>query len=199
VTKDLFVTAAALYSGTPGQKATTVAHMIKTFGVDVAMLDSLLAGEVPAGGGGGGTNISQEINAAVSRAMAPVLQSQQQQGQQLQQEVSKELDTFAADPKNEFFDDVKDTMADLMELAVKNGKQLDLQSAYNRAILLHDDISKVVQERTSKAKSAVVAQAAAAAKKKAVSIVGAPAKGVAESSGASLRSDIEAALSDLDT
>ena len=201
MTRDLFITAASLYNGSPAQKVQTVAGIIKNFGIDIAMLDSALAGEIPAGGAPQTPNVNAQVQSAVQQALAPILQTQQQHAAVQEQEAQSEIDRFAQDPAHEFFDDVKDTMADLMEVATKRGQQMDLQSAYNRAILMHEDIAKIVQERSARQKAAAVSTAAAAARKKAVSVTGgAPATTtVAGSENTSLRADLESAISSLDT
>lgn len=201
MTRNLFATAAALYHGTPIQKAGTVAQMIRTFGIDIGTLDSILAGEAPVvGTQNNGNGVAPQVNAMVQQALAPFYQSQQAQAQAAEREINSEIEAFASDPKNEFFDDVKDIMADYMDLAAAQNKPLDLQTAYNRAILAHDDIAKVVQERATKQSAAVKSTAAAAARKRNVSVTGAPARdlgGVSE--GSSLRSDIESAVASFES
>jgi hypothetical protein len=195
---DLLITAGGLYNGTPTQKVNIVAGLIRNFGVDLQLLDSTLAGQPPVSQGGESPNIQAQINAAVHQALAPLLRGQQANEERSQQEVANEIEAFASDPKNEFFADVRETMADLLEMAAKQGKTLDLQTAYKRATLMHDDIASVVQERQLKEKAAAASAKAVAAKKKAVSVTGAPAKEPAAESQ-SLRSDIEAAIEQLGT
>lgn len=201
MTRNLFATAAALYHGTPVQKAGTIAQMIKTFGIDVATLDSMLAGEQPVVGTNGSGNVAPaQVQAIIRQEMAPFYQNQQAQLQAQEKMLADEVDAFARDPKNEFFDDVKDIMADYMDLAAAQNKPLDLQTAYNRAILAHDDIAKVVQERATRQKAATASAAAVAAKRKAVSVTGAPARDTAGSSeGSTLHDDIVNAIASLES
>jgi hypothetical protein len=200
VTRDLFSTAAALYSGTPQQKVDTVAQMIKVFGVDIRMLDNTLSGVVGSHQQPQPVDIQQHVNTAVQKALAPVYQERQQTQKQMEAEAYGEIDAFANDAKNEFFPDVRETMADLLEVASKQGKTMDLQTAYNRAILMHGDIADVIQERSLKEKAARASQTAAAARKKAVSVTGAPAKeSVTSQETASLRDDILGAIDSLGT
>jgi len=196
--QNLMRTSATLRVGTPMQKAQTAAEIIRNFGVDIAMLDGLLAGQ----------NVNSPLDPimqAVDQRLAPVNQLLQQlrqnqgaQQQQLAQAADTDIETFAADAKNEFFLDVKDTMADLLEIAAKQGKKLDLQTAYNRAILMHDDIAEVVQERSLRSRAEAASAAARNARRKSVSISGAPDRGEAEPNpNASLRDDIESSIARL--
>jgi len=180
---DLLQTANTLYSGAPMQKAQTVASMIKNFGIDIQMLDNLLSGQAPAQGGQqggqsamGGPDVSRLVQQAVQQALAPMLQGQQAQAQQQEQDAQSAIEEFAQDPANEFFDDVKDAMADIFEGAAKRGQKMDLSTAYQRAILTHSDIADIVAQRRFTEKSSAATAVAQAARRKAVSITGAPAR-----------------------
>jgi hypothetical protein len=198
---DLFATASVLYHGTPQSKVNTIAAFIKNFGVDLPMLDSALAGDPPKAnsGGAGGQDIAAIVNAQVQQALAPILAGQRGNTQALQQEVTSNIEAFAQDPKNEWFEDVKDTMADVLEIAAKQGKTMDLQTAYNRATMMHSEIAEVVADRQLREKAAAASAAAASAKKKAVSVTGAPAKEPAGGENESLRGDILGAIESLGT
>lgn len=197
----LFYTAGALYSGSPAQKVAAVAALIKNFAVDLPMLDSVLSGQAPvagaAQGGAGAQDATTFIRNEIQNALAPLLRGQQAGQQKLQGEVSSEIDAFATDPKNEFFEDVRETMADLLEVAAKQGKSLDLSTAYQRAIMMHSDIADVVAGRKLQEKAAQQSVTAAAARRRAVSVKGAPAKVAGSEKGASLRADLENAISQL--
>ena len=204
---DLLRTASVFYSGAPMQKAQTMAAMIQNFGIDIQLLDNILSGasgqatgqQGQQGGRAvqGGPDLSQLVQQAVQNALAPVLQGQQQAAAREEQQASQSIEDFANDPKNEFFEDVKDTMADILEAAAKRGTQMDLSTAYNRAILAHNDIADVVADRRLKEKTAVAHQAAQSARRKAVSISGAPALETSSSSGNSIRDSINSAIEQL--
>lgn len=191
---NLMKTANVLYAGTPIQKAQTVAAIIRNFGIDIEALDQELSGQGGQGGQGrtAQPDLSQLIQQQVQTALAPLLQQQQVRGHQQEQEAMTELQNFLDDPKNEFAYDVKDTMADLMELAAKRGEKLDLHTAYSRAILAHNDIAEVVARRKVSQQAESVAETAKAAKRKAVSITGAPARSLPSANN--LRATIEAAM-----
>lgn len=195
---NLLHTASALYYGAPMQKAQVVAGFIKTFGVDIQTLDSLLAGTMPANGGQPATDQRTLIQAEVTKAISPLVQAFQTQRQEEDKSYQDLIEEFANDPQNEFFEDVKDTMADILEVAAKRGQKMTLQDAYARATMLDKGISEIISSRTLQKKADEASAAAAAARKKAVSVTGAPAKDLSSSSGSgSLRDDILNSLDSL--
>jgi len=193
-------TAAILQMGTPIEKAHAAANIIQQFGVDLRTLDSLLAGQAPAGG------VDPQLQAYLQQQLSPIQKLAQQLTERERQSMSSmeetansSIEAFAQDPKNEFFSDVRDTMADLMEVAAKRGQKMDLQSAYNRAIMMHEDIAKVVEDRRKAASAAEAKRAADEARRKGSSVRGAPAvhpQGTVPPTN-SMREDIEAAISRL--
>ena len=174
----LLQTASVLQMGSPQQKAQTAANLIKQFGVDIRMLDGMLVGEQP--------QQSQQdiINQAVQQAVAPYQQQVQQQKHQQQQAVNNEVNQFAA--QNEFYGDVSDTMADLMEMAAKRGRELTMQDAYDQACRIHPQISQVLAGRQAQSVTAPRQNAA-------VSISGSPGGGGDSRPADSIRGQIEAA------
>jgi hypothetical protein len=192
--KNMMQTAAVFRVGTAKQKADTAAHIIKNFGIDIQMLDDILSGQ----------QVDDPVNRAVAERMAPMeryvqeLQARdQQRSAATEGTVVTELEAFANDPKNEFFHDVRNTMADMLDVASKQGKTLDLQTAYDRAIMLHDDIAGVVSARKIREQAAKRGAPARRAKKKRVSIQGAPNVGSRRKRKESLRGDIVAAYDSL--
>ncbi len=144
----LFKTVAELRVGSPQQTATKMAHLIKHYGVDISMLDQALAGEQVS---------SPEVNQMqqmLDQRLAPIQdmvnqqkQGQQQAQQQAQQQVNDELASFAE--KAEFLNDVRYDMADLIDLASKQGRKMSFQEAYDKACSMNTSISKVLAERAS--------------------------------------------------
>lgn len=162
----LMQTAAILRIGTPQQKVKAAADIINQYGIDLEMLDSALAGVAPPPGAQPNDDVVQR---AVQQAIAPfatqMQRVQQMQTQQVTQEAEAELQAFQANPANEFYADVANDMADLMELAQRRGVILSLQDAYSRATLAHPSISKVLEGR--KRSQGVAQQTAAAQRAKA--------------------------------
>lgn len=146
-TRELFGQAAILRIGTPVQKAQLVANVIKRFGVPIKDLDALLVGEeVPDADGKLAMMLQQQL-APVREFMSTIEQTRQQRVQKVDAEADTEIDAFAADQANEFFMDVKDDMADLIEMAAKRGQKMSLKQAYDKAVRASDDIQGILTER----------------------------------------------------
>ena len=194
---NLMTTANVLYTGTPMQKAQTVGAIIKNFGISVEMLDDLLSGNAQGQAyqqpQSQQPDLSHLVQSQVNQALAPWLQQQAQQQAQLDKEVVSELDAFMADPANEFVNDVADTMADLLDASAKRGQKMDLQTAYSRAILAHNDIAELVEQRKQQSQQQMSAAKVAAAKRKAISIKGSPTPAPPIGTG-DLRDTIAAAM-----
>ena len=69
--------------------------------------------------------------------------------QQTQANTQQSIAEFSQDPANEFFEDVKADMADIFDLATKRGQKLSLKEAYDKAVALHPEISKVLSSRNN--------------------------------------------------
>jgi hypothetical protein len=182
--------------GTPHEKAMAVARAINQFQVPIELLDSALAGTLKPGNGSAGT--AEFRDPRVDQLLATINGQQAQREQQTAEEVDTELQEFASDEKNKYFNDVRDFMADIMEVAARRNKKIGLQTAYNQAIMLHPEISKLVKAQETVQTEQKLTQAAQAAKAAAISVTGSPgAPGGASASDGSIRSSIEAAISQL--
>lgn len=143
---NMFQTAAALRVGTPQQKVQIAADIIRQFNIDLGALDSVLAGQSPQ------FNPQMAIQQEINKALQPFHQQHQQwqqrlraQDEQLDAEVDDELMQFAT--QHEFYEDVKDVMADLIEVAMNRGHTLGLTEAYERATLLVEPVRRVIEGR----------------------------------------------------
>ena len=182
-------------SGTQHEKAQLLAQVIKVYGVDIGTLDSALVGELPQGQPQG-----VDVNAAVQQALAPLYQAAQQRQYQIVQaaegEARSELEVFAQDPANEFFGDLRYEMADIIEVAERQGRTVTLQQAYERAAMLHPEVSKVMLARQQGASAQALTRNAQRARAAAVSVRGsAPVGGPVGREPTSIRESIEAAIS----
>jgi len=171
-----------MFSGTPNQKAQLVANMIKEFRVDIPALDSLLSNQpLPQ------QNQQQsELERMLEQKLAPVQQFIQQQQQweqrkvqQIEQEANHTVETMAEDSERfPYFNEVRDDMADLIELSAKKNIALSLEEAYSRAVRMNDtayQASNVRESSQSATNAALQAhQAAQRAKGAAVSVSGVP-------------------------
>ena len=151
--QNLFQTAAQLRTAPPGQKAQLVADMIMQFGVDLNALDGALTSRLsgrPQQGGHPLDPVMQMIDQRlqpVQQFINTFQQNRQQADQQIEQQAVSSWETFANDAKNEFAWDLKDEIADILELAARRGQVVSLQDAYARATLAHPTISGIVQRR----------------------------------------------------
>lgn len=207
----MFNTAGWLRRGSPQQKAGIVANIIGQYGIDVNVLDEILASGAarnPALFSGQQTDMSEDrLVQAVEQRLAPVLkfvstlqERIQTTEKQQEEEMVQSSREFLDDPKNEFAWDVKDDMADILELAARRGQKMSLQDAYSRAIMLHPTISKIVESR--KTTQEPLSPAAIRAKQAASASLpssGAPMGGDEDEDGAGndLRKDIMGAVRSL--
>lgn len=193
-----------LASGDPVSKAQLVAKMINHFKVDLVTLDKLLVGETP-------TPEAQQqstIERLLEQKLAPVQQfimSQQQREQQQRQKAEDEMihtiESMSADPKFPYFNEVRNDMADLIDIAAKKGLYLSLPDAYTKAVRMNDGTFEATTVRdTSQAATQAALQAhqeAQRAKGAAVSVGGSPTGvGVNAGNASDLRGTILAALGD---
>lgn len=193
--------AAILRVGSPQQKAALVTDMITRFGVDLQMLDGMLTARIenkPMPSGPADPQIQH-----LQQQIAPViefvneLRTKQGQFQQTQQQTMQgQIDEFFGNPENEFANDVRQEMADLLEMSAKRNQQMTLQQAYDRATMLHPTISQIVERRrlaATAAQQTAVAQRAAQAGASLPSS-GAPQQSGNEHAGDDIRSALEAAM-----
>ena len=183
----LLETARQLKSGSPQQKAAMVAQIVKGYGVPIEVLDAALAGQPYQGQ-------QAPHDPRVDQLFAQIEQAKQQRVQQEAQAADDAVTAFGA--SKEFFDDVRDDMADIIEMSERKGKKLDLDTAYNRALRMNDEIVAVMRQR-EEAKSVANGKASTQRAKSAASSIrssGPPPKGGAP--GASLRDTLAEAWED---
>jgi len=181
-----------LHSGTQQQKAQELARIISQFGVDIEELDSALVG----GGGGQGKADPQQamFQKMLDERMGPINElmgnAQKIKDQQSQQSSGKAQNAVIKFAKGaEFLNDVREDMADLIEMADKRGVQLTLQQAYDRACAGHPDIAGVMEQR--KSQTSLVAKRTAAS-----SISGRKSGSGGTGKGMSLREQLASAIDD---
>lgn len=136
--EELLKTGYTLHTGTMEQKVQIAANMIKNFKIDVAALDGALAGgqgvvAAPA-------SIAPEIDQRLARIEQTFMNQQKQQQEAQIQEVNKAIESFASDPKNEFFNDVAVQMVGLLQA----DPSATLQSAYEQACWANPSVRKAL-------------------------------------------------------
>lgn len=197
---NLMGTAARLRTGTAPELAQLMAGMVKQFGVGrfgnqfIEALDSALAGEVPR------VDPQQaQLQQAIQQQLAPVQQfmtqfqqAQAAQAERAQSEAANEVQQFLE--RAEFGEDVREDMADLLEIAQRRGRDLSLQDAYRQACLANPRVRQVLEGRAKQRGAQQLTGAAQKAKAAAVSVSGAPALAAPQAESSSIRSAIEAAI-----
>ena len=182
----LMQTAMALQSGAPGNKAGIVANLIRHYGVDLNLLASTLEGQP----------VPQEAQAPyrdprVDQLLGQVEQARSYKQQQLAQEATRLIGEIQGE---EFFGDVKDAMADILEIAAKRGVAMTPKEAYNRAVWADPHVAEVLQQRQAAKQAATPNGATQRAAAAAASIKASPAVAGAVTQPGNMRGDIEAAL-----
>jgi hypothetical protein len=131
---------------------------------------------------------------AAAQAESRVQQYEQAHTQQSVGAANQTLQAFAADPKNEFFDDVRDMMADLIE----SGRAATLDESYTAACWANPDTRKILLQREAEARASQRGQRAVVARQASSAVVGGIPRGGAMMSAASpemsLRETIAAAI-----
>jgi hypothetical protein len=162
--QNMMQTAATLRVGTDQQKVALVADIIKNYKVDLQALDSVLAGQTPEFNPQ--VQIEQIVNQRIQAAMGQQQQSwQQRQQQSVMRDAETTITQFAADPKNEFYEDVRHIMGDLIAGASQRGEQMELSDAYSRAILIHEPVRRVIEGRRAQTEAATRSAAAQRARR----------------------------------
>jgi len=137
-----------LRTGTSQQRAQAAASIIQDFGIDIEELDNALAG----GTATQSRPQQHDFEAVLDRRLGPINNFMTQlEAMQIQQQQSAKIATEnevrAFMEQQEFAEDVRMDMADLLDLAASRGQNMTLQQAYEKACLLNDDVSRKIQSR----------------------------------------------------
>lgn len=191
-----------LATSDPKTAARLMAKLIKDYHIDIASLDEAIVS-------GGqeqqdpNQQLVQQIEQRMMQRFSPMLnfalqeqQRQQQAAYQQQQQAASTVEQMSLDPKYPYFDQVREEMADLIEVAARRGVYLTPERAYTKAVQLNPDVSSqlAVQQTMNQANN--VHQQAMKAKAAASSISGSPVAGsnMSIQGDGSLRGAIEAAF-----
>jgi hypothetical protein len=197
---NLMATAARLRTGTAPELAQMVAGIVNQFGVGrfgntfIEQLDAALAGAQPRV-----DPQTAQVQQVLQQQLAPVQQFmsrfqefEQQRQQQATQAAQTEVQQFIAEA--EFGEDVREDMADILEMAQRRGQSLTLAQAYERACMMNDRVGKVMQQRRMAQGAQQQTGVAQRAKAAAVSVSGAAPMGAMRQEPTDVRSAIEAAI-----
>lgn len=174
--------------------AALVARLVQKHRVPIDALVDALEGK-PSAPGQAQPSQAFDANAIVQQVMSAVDQREQAREQRLQQQEFTRLksdgETFIA--QQEFGEDVRDDMADVLERAARRGTPMTLEQAYKRALQIHPEVSETLKQRAdaeaAKAKVASTQKARAAAG----SVKNQPAGAPPASKAKGLRGALEAA------
>jgi hypothetical protein len=175
--KNLMETAAGLTTGNPQQKALIVAEILENYGVDIQVLDDVLS-KRPANPNSGVAAIPPQLESAlrpINEFMGRVEQGRQQYIQQLQANAQTAVDKAQELP---FFEDLRNDIADLMEIAAARGQELTIEQAHERAVNFNPEVKKILDQRKRAAAINKDPAKIARSKKAAASINGSPRGGV---------------------
>jgi hypothetical protein len=198
---NLMATAARLRTGTAPELATMMAQLVNQFGVGrfgqnfIDQLDNALAGGVPRAPDPQTAQVEQILNqrlAPVQQMLSQFQQAQQMQQQRVQEQAVSEVEQFLS--QQEFGNDVREDMADIIEMASRRGQNLTLQQAYERAVNMNDSVRSAMSKRQQLQGMQQQTQAAQRAKAAAVSVSGAAPMGALRQEPTDIRSAIEAAI-----
>ena len=179
------------------QRAQLMADLINNYDIDIDTLGQVLAGSMPQEAPQQTPDINALVQQQVQQALAPIYQQQQQKQQAEQQKVVQTVESMAYDNVNyPFFDEVREDMADIIEVAARRGIDIDLAEAYKRAVSLNPDTSSQLQQQTLHQQAQQKNQQAQRALEASSSVTGTSSTGGSPTftSDGSLRGAIEAAF-----
>ena len=188
----LMSTAAVLTNGSQQKKAETVRNIINEYGVDIPTLDKILSGEpVKDDPNASLLTAMDEKLAPMNEFMGRVTSMQQGNAQQMNTEADQSIDEFAEN--HDFYEDLRDDMADLLEMSANRGRSMSMEEAYEKAGAAHPEISKIMSQRKAADENKLTAEAAQKKRDAASSVRGSP--GGQKNTGAegSMRSVMEEA------
>lgn len=140
-TRFLFETAAALQNGPPEGKAIAMAQAIRQYGVSVEMLADALNGQLGPGAMPQGQPQAQPQQFRDPRFDAFLQQQAKREYEQTRAYYAKFAET------HEFYEDVREQMADIIALKEQQGVDIDDETAYNMAVKLDPELQAVLEKR----------------------------------------------------
>jgi hypothetical protein len=190
--RGLLATTAQMAMGNQDMKAAKIAQLVRHYGVDIEKLDAALVGEQPQ---------QQQPQPIADPRLDYVFNRMQQAEENAQLNMVQKADStiheFGADAKNEFFEDVRASMADFLDVAAKHGQEMSLREAYDRACAINPEISQIIAERNAQHRGQTSAEHAAQKANAASSISGRSGgmTGGADVEGGSIRDILESQFS----
>ena len=181
----------SLARGPQQTKAQVIANLINEYKVDINTLDAVLSGNPQTQHQQPSQDIERRVEQLLNQRLAPIQQRMQADEQAKSQELSATINTMATDPRYPYFEDVREDMADLIEMKAQRGIYMSLEQAYSLATGGNPNVAQsqsMEQKRTEALHQSAIAQKAKAAS---VSVGGSPAKSSSGVDPRNLRSTIE--------
>lgn len=198
---ELFKADFVLATGTPQSKANMLAKLVNDYGVSIEDLDRAIVanmqGQQQAQPQGLDPNyVNQLVQQQLQQALAPIYQERQQREQEVIRQAEMTVEQMSLDPAYPHFDEVKEEMADLIEVYGRRGVYISLSEAYNKAVVANPNTSNAQARQATMTQANAQHQQAQRARNAASSVSGAPASGGANAfaGDGSLRGSIEAAF-----
>ena len=141
----LFNTVSQLRMGSTQQKAQAVAGLISHYGIDIATLDDALVGTQTESPNADMERLLDQRMAPVNQLMQQLQQVEQQQTQQTRAKATQTIQEFSKDA--EFLNDLRVPVADIIDAASRDGRNIDLKQAYDIACQLDPNVSQVLAQR----------------------------------------------------
>jgi hypothetical protein len=182
------------------QRARLMASLISDYGVDLQELDNALAGRPVA------DPVDSRVEELLQQRLAPIQQFlsqqqlyEQQRQQQAQQQLAHTVETMAQDANYPHFAQVRESMADIVEIMANRGQHITIETAYNRAVAMDPVLGPQFQTKSAAQRqadaAAQVGSRAQRALNASVSVGGAPSGAISGAlSGSNRRATIEAAF-----
>ena len=167
---NLLNTASMFQFGTQQQKAAAAANLIQQFGVDVSTLaDVLESGPAAQQAPQQQQGISpQQIDQIIEQRL--MAREQQEVGMSAQQQIQQ----FSSNPDNKYYSDVADTMANLLDVAARQGSEMSIQEAYDQACWANPQVRSAMQIERERQQAQESQQAVSQKRMAAGSISGSP-------------------------
>jgi hypothetical protein len=200
---NLMATAVRLRTANGPELADLVAGIVQQFGLGrfgqpfIEQLDTALASKLGVGPQAPGQPAAvPQLQQALQQELAPIRQfmsqiegMKYQREQQATQQAAQSVEQFLQ--QAEFGQDVREEMADILEISARRGRDMTLEQAYNQAVRLHPTIGKIVSQREQAPQGV---RPLAQRKIAASSVSGSAPMGAPQQSANDIRSAIENAI-----
>jgi len=139
--RELFTLSHTLNTGTPQVRAQVIHNLITHFKPDVATLQALASGQQPLTSAPPPVNVQEEVQKVLA----------EREAQTHEQAAKQAIDSFAADPANEFYDDVRALMGKAIDAGFVEAPTLPelFKKAYDFACRQHPEVSAVLARRAA--------------------------------------------------